>query len=109
MKVKLLVALVYMPMIQKHVVVMDFVRALIRANAEKDSMVKTVKLVLVGQLSNQSTVCSGHGNCYGLNYCECFSTDYSGLNCEIPTCFEITGNNPLACSRLFLSCSHCSP
>ncbi len=42
--------------------------------------------------------CSGHGKCISPNVCECDST-YTGANCSIPFCYNISAQNQDVCSR----------
>jgi hypothetical protein len=56
---------------------------------------------------NDSTVCSGRGQCISDNICNC--TNAIGIECEIPLCFEIPSNAANACSGhgTCISSDHC--
>eukprot|EP00817_Percolomonadidae_sp_ATCC50343_P003332 CAMPEP_0117420518 /NCGR_PEP_ID=MMETSP0758-20121206/1835_1 /TAXON_ID=63605 /ORGANISM="Percolomonas cosmopolitus, Strain AE-1 (ATCC 50343)" /LENGTH=1932 /DNA_ID=CAMNT_0005202173 /DNA_START=813 /DNA_END=6611 /DNA_ORIENTATION=+ len=47
--------------------------------------------------SNGDYVCSQHGECIDFNECSCEST-YTGVICQIPSCYGIFANSSQACS-----------
>ncbi|EFC48302.1 predicted protein [Naegleria gruberi] len=50
------------------------------------------------QYSNQSSACSGHGQCILPNLCQCHENSFTGLECELPVCNNITQTDPRVCS-----------
>ncbi|KAG2392360.1 hypothetical protein C9374_012612 [Naegleria lovaniensis] len=52
-----------------------------------------------GIMSNDSTVCSGHGKCIGPDTCKCDdNTVYTGKQCSIPVCYGIDALKSAVCS-----------